>query len=69
MGASQVLQPLKARFIKLGKMCNSFLWDKSANIKGIYWAAWEKLCYSTEEGGLGFHFFEDMSFAFACNLW
>ena len=65
----QVLQPPKVVFIKLGKICNSFLWDKSVEVKSIHWTAWEKLCYPLEEGGLGLRSFEDMSLAFACKLW
>nr|XP_027083667.1 uncharacterized protein LOC113705965 [Coffea arabica] len=46
----QVLQPPKAVFAKLEKICNAFLWDKSTETRGIYWMAWEKLYYPVDEG-------------------
>ncbi|XP_027103014.1 uncharacterized protein [Coffea arabica] len=50
----QVLDPPQAVLAKLGRICNSFLWDKDIRSKSIHWVSWEKLCYPTEEGGLGF---------------
>ncbi|XP_071914053.1 uncharacterized protein [Coffea arabica] len=64
----QVLNPPKAVFIRLGNICNSFLWDQRGE-KRMHWASWEKLCFPSEEGGLGFRSFRDMSRAFAAKLW
>ena len=64
----QVLDPLRAVLLKLGKVCNAFLWDKNADSKGIHWTSWEKVCYPMAEGGLGFRSYEDMCSTFACKL-
>ncbi|XP_071921874.1 uncharacterized protein [Coffea arabica] len=64
----QVLQPPKAIFAKLGRICNAFLWNKSREARGIHWVAWEKLCYPVEEEGIGLRSFKDMCSVFACKL-
>nr|XP_027075960.1 uncharacterized protein LOC113699812 [Coffea arabica] len=64
----QVLSPPKAVITRLGIICNSFLWDCRGE-KRLHWAAWEKLCFPTDEGGLGFRSFKDMARAFAAKLW
>nr|XP_027101056.1 uncharacterized protein LOC113720378 [Coffea arabica] len=64
----QVLSPPKAVITRLGIICNSFLWDCRGE-KRLHWAAWEKLCFPTNEGGLGFRSFKDMARAFAAKLW
>ncbi|XP_071906019.1 uncharacterized protein [Coffea arabica] len=65
----QVLRPPKAIFIKLERICNAFLWDHGVESQRVHWSAWEKLCFPTVEGGLGFRFFEDMCSTFACKFW
>ncbi|XP_027122245.1 uncharacterized protein [Coffea arabica] len=65
----QVLKPPKAVFVALGRLFNSFLWDKSKDDKRTHWASWEKLCFPTEEGGLGVRLLEDMVKAFSYKLW
>ena len=65
----QVLQPPKAVFVALGRICNAFLWDHSTTEKRVHWAAWERVCAPEEEGGLGFCSFEDRMRAFSCKLW
>ncbi|XP_027171679.1 uncharacterized protein LOC113771278 [Coffea eugenioides] len=47
----QVLKPPKAVLVALGRIFNSFLWDKSHDAKRTHWASWERLCFPTEEGG------------------
>lgn len=37
------------------KICRSFLWDKSNQVKGLHYAAWSKVCKPRSLGGLGFH--------------
>ena len=64
----QVLQPPRAVFQRLGRICNAFLWDKANGSKGIHWTSWEKVCFPTSEGGLGVRSFGDISVAFACKL-
>nr|XP_027120463.1 uncharacterized protein LOC113737428 [Coffea arabica] len=64
----QVLNPPKAVLTRLGNICNSFLWDHKGE-RRLHWASWEKLCFPTDEGGLGFRSFKDMARAFAAKLW
>lgn len=35
----------------------------------MHWIKWDKLCFPTNEGGLGFRKFEDMSETFSMKLW
>lgn len=49
----QVLKPSKAVLIALERIFNSFLWDKTQEAKRIHWTAWERICFPTDEGGLG----------------
>ncbi|XP_071914026.1 uncharacterized protein [Coffea arabica] len=65
----QVLKPPKAVLVALGRLFNSFLWDKSKNDKRTHWASWEKLYFPTEEGGLGVRLLDDMVKAFSYKLW
>lgn len=65
----QVIYPPKAVFVLLGRVCNSFIWDHSLESQRIHWSSWEKLCYPTNEGGIGVRSFEDMAKAFSCKLW
>ncbi|XP_027158364.1 uncharacterized protein LOC113759985 [Coffea eugenioides] len=65
----QVLKPPKTVLVALGRLFNSFLWDKSREDKRTHWASWEKLCFPTEEGGLGVRSLEDMVKAFSHKLW
>ncbi|CDP19251.1 unnamed protein product [Coffea canephora] len=61
----QAIDPPKTVVVALGRICNSFLWDSSVDSKRLHWAAWEKLCFPVQEGGLGFHSFFDSAKAFA----
>nr|XP_027096084.1 uncharacterized protein LOC113715980 [Coffea arabica] len=65
----QVMDPPRAVLLRLGKLCNAFLWDKPAGTRGIHWTSWETICFPVAEGGLGFRSFADMCSAFACKLW
>lgn len=65
----QVLEPPRVVMIKLGRICNGFLWDRAGGSKGIHWASWECTCYPLHESGLGFRSFLDMSPSFTCKLW
>ncbi|XP_027099048.2 uncharacterized protein [Coffea arabica] len=38
----KVLQPPKAVLLRLGRVCNAFLWDTSIDSKRTHWAAWDK---------------------------
>ncbi|XP_071939796.1 uncharacterized protein [Coffea arabica] len=64
----QVLDPPKAVLTRLGRICNSFLWDHQGE-RRIHWSSWDKLCFPFDEGGLGFRSFKDMARAFAAKLW
>lgn len=64
----QTLQPPKAVFESLGKICNGFLWDRSTDSRSIHWSSWNKLCFPIEEGGFGSRDFEDSCNAFHCKL-
>ena len=64
----QVLQPPKAALLHLDRVCNAFLWDTSIEAKRVHWVAWHKVCRPVEEGGLGFHLFEDITKAFSFKL-
>ena len=65
----QVLKPPKAVLVALGRIFNSFLWDKAQDAKRIHWTAWEKMCFPMEEGGLGVRLLADTLKAFSCKLW
>ncbi|CDP18963.1 unnamed protein product [Coffea canephora] len=56
----QVLQPPNAVLVALGRICNAFLWDRNTTEKRVHWAAWEKVCFPVEEGGLGVRAFGDV---------
>ncbi|CAH9113733.1 unnamed protein product [Cuscuta europaea] len=47
----------------------SFLWGSSSDRKRIHWARWSKVCYPTEEGGLGVRALNDVQKAFSLKLW
>ena len=65
----QVLKLSKAVLVALGRIFNSFLWDKALDTKRIHWASWEKLCFPAKVGGLGVRSLDDMAKAFSCKLW
>ncbi|XP_071920627.1 uncharacterized protein [Coffea arabica] len=64
----QVLDPPKAVLSRLGRICNSFLWDHQGE-RRIHWSSWDKLCFPYDEGGLEFRSFKDMARAFSAKLW
>ncbi|XP_074287662.1 uncharacterized protein LOC141612812 [Silene latifolia] len=40
-----------------------FWWGYSGEKRQIYWVAWEKMCWSKQEGGLGYRDFESFNLA------
>lgn len=40
---------------KLTSAMREFWWSSGGNRRKLLWVAWDKLCKSKEEGGLGFH--------------
>nr|XP_027103148.1 uncharacterized protein LOC113724443 [Coffea arabica] len=65
----QALCPPKSVLVAMGRICNSFLWNLNVESRRMHWAAWEKLCFPVQEGGLGVRSFRDSARAFACKSW
>ena len=41
----QVLKPPKAILLRLGRICNTFLWDQNSENRRIRWWSWDKVCF------------------------
>ncbi|XP_070026250.1 uncharacterized protein [Nicotiana sylvestris] len=49
-----VLHPPKTALLQAEKIMASFFWGKDNDKKKHHWITWEKLCFPTMEGGVGF---------------
>ncbi|KAL6588234.1 hypothetical protein OROMI_001212 [Orobanche minor] len=49
----QVLKPPGNVIIFLERLFNKFLCGSNDNKRKLHWAAWNRLCFPTEEGGIG----------------
>ncbi|KAL6564968.1 hypothetical protein OROMI_016418 [Orobanche minor] len=67
--ALQVLKPPENVITALERIFNKFLWGTSDNRRRLYWAAWSRLCYPTDEGGLGCRDLHDIIRAGICKMW
>ncbi|KAL6558442.1 hypothetical protein OROMI_018792 [Orobanche minor] len=65
----QVLKPPENVIIALERIFNKFLWGTSDNRRRFHWAAWSRLCYPTDEGGLGCRDLHDIIRAGICKMW
>ncbi|KAL6565077.1 hypothetical protein OROMI_016527 [Orobanche minor] len=65
----QVLKPPENVIIALERIFNKFLWGTSDNRRRLHWAAWSRLCYPTDEGGLGCRDLHDLIRAGICKMW
>ncbi|KAL6551326.1 hypothetical protein OROMI_021814 [Orobanche minor] len=65
----QVLKPPENVIIALERIFNKFLWGTSDNRRRLHWAAWSRLCYPTDEGGLGCRDLHDIIRAGICKMW
>ncbi|KAL6536656.1 hypothetical protein OROMI_026237 [Orobanche minor] len=64
----QVLKPPENVIIALERIFNKFLWGTSDNRRRLHWAAWSRLCYPTDEGGLGCRDLHDIIRAGICKI-
>ncbi|KAM6552851.1 hypothetical protein CsatB_013613 [Cannabis sativa] len=51
---SQILVLPKKVIVEIERICRSFLWKGSNSMTGAGAVAWEKVCHSKAEGGMGF---------------
>ncbi|KAL6576888.1 hypothetical protein OROMI_011164 [Orobanche minor] len=61
--------PLWKGFQSFEIIFNKFLWGTSDNRRRLHWAAWSRLCYPTNEGGLGCRDLHDIIRAGICKMW
>ena len=55
---------------KISSATSNFWWSSGSNSKGMHWIAWDKLCLSKKEGGIGFQELEEFNLALlAKQLW
>ncbi|KAL6565084.1 hypothetical protein OROMI_016534 [Orobanche minor] len=65
----QVLKPPENVIIALERIFNKCLWGTSDNRRRLHWAAWSRLCYPTDEGGLGCRDLHDIIRAGIFKMW
>ncbi|CAH9059413.1 unnamed protein product [Cuscuta epithymum] len=53
----------------IDKKMACFFWGSSNEKKKYHWISWSKLCYPTEEGGIGIRHLSDIEKAFSLKLW
>lgn len=46
-----------------------FFWSKTVGLKGKHWIAWEDLCRSKDEGGVGLRSLHSIVDALFAKLW
>ncbi|KAL6570156.1 hypothetical protein OROMI_014670 [Orobanche minor] len=65
----QVLKPPENVIIAIERLFNKFLWGTNDNRRRLHWAAWSRLCYPTDEGGLGCRDLHDIIRASEIKMW
>ncbi|XP_027170927.1 uncharacterized protein LOC113770609 [Coffea eugenioides] len=56
-------------FSMIEKVCSNFLWGSNEGGPRYHWIRWDRLCFPTEEGGVGFRQLRDVYTAFSLKLW
>nr|XP_009598913.1 uncharacterized protein LOC104094650 [Nicotiana tomentosiformis] len=64
-----ICQPPKTMLKMLERFFANFFWGQADGSKKYHWASWRKLCYPTEEGGMGFRNLSDTTKAFTAKIW
>ncbi|KAL6570167.1 hypothetical protein OROMI_014681 [Orobanche minor] len=65
----QVLKPPGNVITFLERFFNKFLWGSNDNKMKLHWAAWNRLCFPFEEGGIGCRDINDIIKAAEIKLW
>ncbi|XP_060184706.1 uncharacterized protein LOC132614307 [Lycium barbarum] len=55
-----VISPPKNVLSQLEKYFSKFFWGQADNKNKYHWSSWKKMCYPTEEGGVGLKSLEDI---------
>jgi len=63
------MNPPKKTTKKIHQLFAGFLWSKTGGQRGKHWIAWEEMCYSREEGGVGFRSLHEVMKALFGKLW
>ncbi|XP_060212132.1 uncharacterized protein LOC132639719 [Lycium barbarum] len=64
-----ICQPPKSICQQMEKNFASFLWGTADCKNKHHWVAWRKMCYPTEEGGIGIRSLQSVSNNFGAKLW
>lgn len=51
--------------MRMEKLISNFLWNDKMGEHKLHWVSMKKMCYPTEEGGLGLRSIKDIAKAFA----
>lgn len=63
------LNPPKGTLNLIEKYIARFFWGSTSEKRMYHWCAWDNLCFSKEEGGIGVKSLEDISNTFALRRW
>lgn len=63
------INPPKGVINRLHQMMAKFFWGKTGGVKRKHWVAWETLCFTIKEGGIGLTSLYDVSKALFAKLW
>ncbi|OIT30903.1 putative ribonuclease h protein, partial [Nicotiana attenuata] len=61
--------PPKTILNQMEKYFSNFFWGQREEKNNYHWSSWEKMCYPTDEGGLGFKRLQDICKAFNAKRW
>ncbi|WMV27066.1 hypothetical protein MTR67_020451 [Solanum verrucosum] len=54
---------------QIEKLFANFFWSETEGKKKHHWIAWKKLCYPTDEGGIGIKSIQDINNIFSAKVW